>query len=117
MPHLQEQELSQLDKLARLLVLVRSEMSPKTTLGELATFLMVATDAGLTATEMSRDTGLAQSTIGNSLENLGPEGRTSGRGKGFGLVEPYVDVNDRRNTRWKLTGKGVRFAKELTKRI
>lgn len=117
MPHVQENELAKLDQLARLVLFVREEMSPKTTLGELMTFLMIATDSGLTVTEISRDTGISVTTLKNALDNLGPEGRTTGRGEGFSLVEGYKDVNDRRNTRYKLTGKGLRFAKELTKRV
>lgn len=115
MPHMTDTGLDRLEKIARLLVEIRSELNVRTTLGELMVFILVATDAGLTATEMHQSTGIAKSTLGNALSNLS-KGREDGRGRGFDLIESYTDVNDRRNTRWKLTGKGVRFAKRLSEK-
>lgn len=68
------------------------------------TFILVATEENLNVTEYAKRAGISQSLMTRHLADLGEVNRY--HEEGFGLVEAYDDVMDRRNRLVRLTAKG-----------
>lgn len=67
-------------------------------------FMLVATDEGLNVTEYARRAGTSQSLMTRHLADLGTTNRY--HEAGFGLVESFEDVMDRRHKLIRLSAKG-----------
>lgn len=67
-------------------------------------FMLVATEEGLNVTEYARRAGISQSLMTRHLSDLGTTNRY--HEAGFGLIEAFEDVMDRRNRLIRLTAKG-----------
>lgn len=67
-------------------------------------FFLVATEEGLNVTEYARRAGISQSLMTRHLADLSDTNRY--HEPGFGLVERFEDVMDRRNTLVRLSAKG-----------
>jgi DNA-binding MarR family transcriptional regulator len=76
-----------------------------------STFLLVATDEHQNVTEYAKRTGTSQSLMTRHLADLGTVNRH--HKKGFGLVELYEDVMDRRNKLVRLTARGQSIVREM----
>ena len=67
-------------------------------------FWLVAAEEGLNVTEYAKRAGISQSLMTRHLSDLGAVNRY--HEEGFGLVEAYEDLMDRRNRLMRLTTKG-----------
>ena len=67
-------------------------------------FLLVASEENLNVTEYAKRAGTSQSLMTRHLADLGSTNRY--HEEGFGLVEAYDDLMDRRNRLIRLTAKG-----------
>jgi DNA-binding MarR family transcriptional regulator len=76
-----------------------------------AAFLLVATEENLNVTEYARRAGTSQSLMTRHLSDLGEINRY--HKKGFGLVEAYDDLMDRRNRLVRLSAKGKHVVWEM----
>jgi DNA-binding MarR family transcriptional regulator len=76
-----------------------------------ATFLLVATEEGLNVSTYAERAGISQSLASRHLSDLGKTNRH--HKPGFGLVEMYYDLMDRRNRLVRLTVKGQRIVSEM----
>jgi DNA-binding MarR family transcriptional regulator len=74
-------------------------------------FLSVATKEGQNVTEYAKMVGTSQSLMTRHLADLGKTNRY--HKPGYGLVEAYDDVMDRRNRHIRLTAKGQRLVGQL----
>jgi DNA-binding MarR family transcriptional regulator len=75
------------------------------------TFLLVAADPDQNVTEYAKRAGTSQSLMSRHLADIGAVNRH--HKEGFGLVELYADVMDRRNKRVRLTAKGKDIVKKM----
>jgi DNA-binding MarR family transcriptional regulator len=75
-------------------------------------FLLVATDEHQNVTEYAKRSGSSQSLMTRHLADLGAVNRH--HKKGFGLVELYEDVMDRRNKLVRLTAKGKGIVRDMS---
>lgn len=74
-------------------------------------FLLVATDEHQNVTEYAKRAGTSQSLMTRHLADLGTVNRY--HEEGFGLIEAYEDVMDRRNKLIRLTPKGRHVVWEM----
>jgi DNA-binding MarR family transcriptional regulator len=74
-------------------------------------FLLVATDEHQNVTEYAKRARTSQSLMTRHLADIGMINRY--HKKGFGLVETYADVRDRRNKLVRLTAKGKDIVGEM----
>jgi DNA-binding MarR family transcriptional regulator len=74
-------------------------------------FLLVATDEHQSITVYATRAGTSQSLMSRHLADLGTVNRH--HEEGFGLVEHYEDIMDRRNKLVRLTAKGKRAVEEM----
>jgi DNA-binding MarR family transcriptional regulator len=74
-------------------------------------FLLVATEEHQNVTEYAKRAGTSQSLMTRHLQDLGSVDRD--HEEGWGLVESYEDVMDRRNKLVRLTQKGKHVAWEM----
>jgi DNA-binding MarR family transcriptional regulator len=74
-------------------------------------FLLVATEENLNVTEYAKRAGTSQSLMTRHLMDLGPVNRY--HEEGFGLVEAYDDLMDRRNRLIRLSAKGMHVVWEM----
>jgi DNA-binding MarR family transcriptional regulator len=75
-------------------------------------FLLVATDEHQNVTEYAKRAGSSQSLMTRHLADLGTINRH--HKKGFGLVELYEDVKDRRNKLVRLTARGKDIVRDMS---
>jgi DNA-binding MarR family transcriptional regulator len=78
----------------------------------LTAFLHVAMDEHQNVTQYAKRTGASQSLMTRHLADLGTVNRH--HEKGFGLVELYEDVMDRRNKLVRLTAKGKGIVRDMS---
>lgn len=78
-------------------------------------FLLVATEEGLNVSEYAKRAKTSQSLMTRHLSDLGVVNRY--HEEGFGLVEGYEDLMDRRNRLIRLTEKGKGVAWEMTQAL
>jgi DNA-binding MarR family transcriptional regulator len=74
-------------------------------------FILVATEEGLNVTEYAKRAGISQSLMTRHLSDLGQVNRY--HEEGFGLIEAYDDLMDRRNRLIRLTAKGKHVVWEM----
>jgi DNA-binding MarR family transcriptional regulator len=74
-------------------------------------FLLVATEEHLNVTEYAKRAGTSQSLMTRHLSDLGTVNRH--HKEGFGLVEGYDDLMDRRNRLMRLSAKGKHVVWEM----
>jgi DNA-binding MarR family transcriptional regulator len=74
-------------------------------------FLLVATEENLNVTEYAKRAGTSQSLMTRHLMDLGAVNRN--HEEGFGLVEAYDDLMDRRNRLMRLSAKGKHVVWEM----
>jgi len=74
-------------------------------------FLLVATDENQNVSEYAKRAGTSQSLMTRHLADLGAVNRY--HEEGFGLVEGYDDIMDRRNRLIRLTAKGQRLVGQI----
>jgi DNA-binding MarR family transcriptional regulator len=74
-------------------------------------FLLVATEENLNVTEYAKRAGISQSLMTRHLADLGEVNRY--HETGFGLVEAYDDLMDRRNRLIRLSIKGKHVVWEM----
>lgn len=74
-------------------------------------FLLVATEEHLNVSEYAKRAGTSQSLMTRHLADLGEVNRY--HEEGFGLVEAYDDIMDRRNRLIRLTVKGKHVVWEM----
>jgi DNA-binding MarR family transcriptional regulator len=76
-----------------------------------STFLLIAADEHQNVTEYAKRSKISQSLMSRHVADLGAVNRY--HKKGFGLVELYEDVMDRRNKLVRLTAKGKDIVGEM----
>ena len=76
-----------------------------------STFLLVASEEGLNVSTYAKRAGTSQSLMTRHLADLGTVNRY--HEDGFGLVEAYYDLMDRRNRLIRLTAKGQRLVGQI----
>ena len=76
-----------------------------------AAFMLVASEEGLNVTEYARRAGVTPSLMTRHLADLGAVNRH--HEEGFGLIEQFGDVMDRRNRLIRLTAKGKHIVWEV----
>ena len=76
-----------------------------------AAFMLVASEEGLNVTEYARRAGVTPSLMTRHLADLGAVNRH--HEEGFGLIEQFGDVMDRRNRLIRLTAKGKHIVWEI----
>jgi DNA-binding MarR family transcriptional regulator len=74
-------------------------------------FLLVATDENQNVSEYAKRAGTSQSLMTRHLADLGAVNRY--HEEGFGLVEGYDDIMDRRKRLIRLTAKGQRLVGQI----
>jgi DNA-binding MarR family transcriptional regulator len=74
-------------------------------------FLLVAMDENQNVTEYAKRAGISQSLMTRHLADLSMVNRY--HEEGFGLVEGYDDIMDRRNRLIRLTAKGQRIVGQI----
>jgi DNA-binding MarR family transcriptional regulator len=74
-------------------------------------FLLVATEEGLNVSEYAKRAGTSQSLMTRHLADLGEINRY--HEEGFGLVEQYSNVMDKRDRLMRLTTKGKHVARVM----
>jgi DNA-binding MarR family transcriptional regulator len=74
-------------------------------------FLLVATEEGLNVSEYAKRAGTSQSLMTRHLADLGEINRY--HEEGFGLVEQYSNVMDKRDRLMRLTTKGKHIARVM----
>jgi DNA-binding MarR family transcriptional regulator len=75
------------------------------------TFMIIASDEGQNVAEYAKRAGISQSLMSRHLGDIGEVDRY--HNEGFGLVETYTDLMDRRNKLVRLTAKGRGVVKEI----
>ena len=78
-----------------------------------ATFLLVAEEEGLNVATYATRAGISQSLMTRHLSDLGEVNRY--HEEGFGLLEAFTDLMDRRNRLVRLTAKGKHVVYEMCK--
>jgi DNA-binding MarR family transcriptional regulator len=80
-----------------------------------STFLLVATEEHLTVIEYAERANISQSLMSRHLSDLGTTNRY--HEAGFGLVESYENVMDRRYKRVNLTHRGKGIAMQIIRAL
>ena len=75
------------------------------------TFLLVCTEENLNVTEYAKRAKISQSLMTRHLADLGEVNRY--HEKGFGLVEAYDDLMDRRNRLVRLSPQGKSVVRDM----
>ncbi len=115
----------EMQQLADLSYLLRKHSKDKTefNLNLMMCFAIVALNPGIRQKDIVKMTGLTYPTVNNCFNNLSlgrisKEKKSSNDDKpvqvpGLELIEPDIDIYDRRSAKWSLTKKGKELAEEI----